>query len=381
VWIDGTPYTATSGATFALSVAALVAAIGSGGTVTATAPIGSPDEVLLTANTPGAAGNSISLAVTSPAGTNTMTISAATLTGGVDAIENVLIGTQGNQGERTGMYCLEGAASPIDAVWLCGFTDSENWATVGEFAQSINAQGYVSFATGQTVAQVVAAKIGALLDNPYLLADKDWVTFTDSYLNGNYAVPPSCVVAGEACSLSAEQSVGNKPVSGIIGTEATLGANPSPYSNADLALLEANGIGVITNPIPLGQVFGRRHGRTTSSNVATRENTYGSKTNDIVRNMSVLLGQFVNLVQSTQQNDPVRLGVNSVLNGYFGPQETAFEINAFKVTCDLTNNTPASIAAGYLYATVRVSYMAVINYFIVNLTAGQTVSVSVSPSS
>jgi len=381
VTIGGTPYSATSGSTFALSVAALVAAIGSSGDVTATTG-SNPDVLYLTANTAGAAGNAITLSCVSPAGTNDLTASGATLAGGANATPNVLIGTQGGQGERTGMYCLEATATPVDAVWLCGFTDSNNWANVGSFAQSINAQGYTSFATGQTVAQVVAAKIGAELDGGgYLLIDKDWVTFYDSYLNGNYSVPPAPVVAGTACSLQPQESVGNKPVSGIIGTEATLGSNPSPYSNNDLALLESNGIGVITNPIPTGAVFGRRHGRTTSSNVATRENTYGSMTNFLVRSMGSLLGQFVNLVQSTQQNDPVRLGVSSVLNGFLGPMKTAFQITDFTVTSDLTNNTPASIAAGFLYASVKVSYMAVINYFIVNLTAGQTVSVSVAPSS
>jgi hypothetical protein len=374
VFVGGIPYSYTQATDLPTSVAGLAGVIGSSGVTTATA---SGDVLTLTANTPGAAGNSISIDCATPQGTTTVVKSGAFLTGGVDAIPNVLIGQDGNAGDRTGMYTLRGLPG-LDVVWLCGFHDSENWATIGEFAQSEQATGFASFAPNQTVAQVVSAKLEAELDSPYLVMLKDWVTYADSFLNLNVSVPPACVAAGISASLSPEQSPGNKAVNGIIGTDATLGANPQPYSNSDLATLQANGINLICNPIPLGQVFGLRHGLNTSSNSGTNEISYSRKTNSIIRDLSTLLGQFVDMVQGTSPQDPVRLAVNSTLTGYFQPQVKAFEIDAYTVKCDLTNNSVANIKRGLLVADIAVAYMNVISKFIVNLTAGQTVTISTS---
>ena len=132
---------------------------------------------------------------------------------------------------------------------------------------------------------------------------------------------------------------------------------------------------VVTNPIPSGNTFGTRHGKNTSSNFATSE-TYARKTNDIVRNLGgQTLGQFVNKLQSTRNNDPLRLQVSAALNGYLAPQKSNGIINDFRVTCDATNNPATSIRAGILVAEVVVSYLSVVDKFICNLTAGQTVDV------
>jgi hypothetical protein len=166
-------------------------------------------------------------------------------------------------------------------------------------------------------------------------------------------------------------------VYGILGTEQTLGTNPQGFSYSDLTTLEANGINTITSPIPSANALGLRHGKNTSSNFATSEIPYARKTNSIVRDLSgTVMGQFVNRLQTTQTNDPLRNGVLAALNGYFGPQVSQNKIDAYNVICDLTNNTPQTIAAGQLFATVIVQYLAVVDTFTINLTAGQTVNVN-----
>jgi hypothetical protein len=53
-------------------------------------------------------------------------------------------------------------------------------------------------------------------------------------------------------------------------------------------------------------------------------------------------------------------------------------IDDFQVVCDLTNNPPSRIALGYLQADVKVVYLAVVEYFIINLEGGQSVSITKS---
>ena len=303
--------------------------------------------------------------------------SAGVFAGGTDGAgitTAIAVGVDGASGLRTGMYALR--SQNLDAVWLAGIADATCWTTVAAFARSEKAVGYGSIPTGLSVASAIQAKLGAGLDDPYFVVTKDFVTYLDSYLGLNATVAPACLVAGIACGVSAEQSPGNRPAFGIIGTENTINPNGQPYSTADLANLEAAGIMVVTNPIPSGNTFGTRHGKNTSSNFATSEIPYARKTNDIVRNLGgQTLGQFVNKLQSTRNNDPLRLQVSAALNGYLAPQKSNGIINDFRVTCDATNNPAASIRAGILVAEVVVSYLSVVDKFICNLTAGQTVDV------
>lgn len=301
----------------------------------------------------------------------------AALLGGLDGTAlttSISVGSDGSAGARTGMYALR--AQYLDAVWLCGNSDSTAWTTIAAFARGEKAIGYGSLPTGLTVSAAIQAKLAAGLDDPYFVLSKDYVTYLDSYLNSNVTVPPACVVAGITCSISPEQSPGNRVARGLIGTEMTISPNSQPYANSDLANLEAAGIMVITNPIPSANAFGMRHGKNTSSNFATSEIPYGRKTNDIIRVLgSVVLGQFVNKLQSTRANDPLRGQVLAALNGYFAPQKSNGVINDFRTQCDVGNNPPVSVRAGVLTAEVVVSYLAVVDKFICNLTAGQTVDV------
>ena len=212
----------------------------------------------------------------------------------------------------------------------------------------------------------------------YLISNHDDVVFLDSYLQNYYAVPQACVVAGVACSVSTEQSPGNRPVAGIIKTWWDYNNN-QPYSNNDLGSMEAAGIMVIANPIPSGTVYGLRHGKNSigAQNFALSEIPYSRKTNQLVKDFQgPVMGQFVNKLQSTQINDPLRASVTAAFHSYLGPQVSNLQIDAYTATCSNVNNTPAQVQAGVLQADVIVQYLSVVDKFIINLTAGETVTVN-----
>lgn len=328
----------------------------------------------------------VRLALNNPASTHVpngaddiITLAGGTNGAGVNTA--ALLGADGAAGARTGLYALKG--QPVDVLWLAGCSDSTSWATLAVFAQAETALAVGAFPAYTGVDAAVAAKLAAGIDTPYMALYKDFVTYFDTILNANVAVPPSCVFAGVACRVAPHESPGNKAVYGLIGTDATLGANPQPYSDTDEAKLQNAGIGWVSlgGAPAFRDTFAIRHGKNTSSAFATSEVAYTRKTNRIVHDLSgPVMGQFVEMGQSTRSNDPTREAARSALNDYFGPQVSEGEIDAFTAICDLSNNPVPMIKRGRLKATVAVEYMSIVNQFEIDLTAGQTVSVSLSSS-
>jgi hypothetical protein len=303
---------------------------------------------------------------------------STTLTGGTNGATSLTtaaqLGVDGGVGSRTGVYAARGLG--MDAVWLCGNTDSTVWTALASFAASESSCAFGAFPLGTTPSGAVTSKIGAALDTPWMVLSLSWITYYDSYLNLNVQLPPTAVVAGAACRQPSHQSPGNTPIFAVIGNEQTTSISPQPYAFTDMAALEANGIMFTANPIPSARLLGLRHGKNCSSNFATSEIAYTRKTNDLVRTLSssTVLGQFVNKLQGTTDPDPIRTSVVAAVRGYLGPQIPGI-INAYDVRCDLTNNPVANIRAGQLQCDIIVQYLSVIDRFIVNITAGQTVSI------
>jgi hypothetical protein len=97
----------------------------------------------------------------------------------------------------------------------------------------------------------VAAKVTAAVDSyafKYLFGD--WIYWNDTVNNQIRLISPQGFVAGRLANLSPEQSSLNKPLYGIVGTQKSY--QNQTYSSAELQLLAAAGIDVITNPIPAG---------------------------------------------------------------------------------------------------------------------------------
>lgn len=328
------------------------------------------------------ASNFITLALTGAGGSQPTALSSAVqLAGGTNGTSGITttieIGVNGGAGSNTGLYALTG--QDLDQVWLCGNRDYANAGPLLiTFAQTNLCTSQTSVPTGLSPSTIISDKTAAGLFSPYLIFNGDDVVFLDSYLNNYYSVPQSCVVAGVCCAQAPQSSPGNKQVYGILST-ARAYANLQPFANSDLGSLEAAGVMILTNPIPAGSVWGTRHGKNSegANNFATSEIPYSRMTNFLAASFSgPVMGQFVNQTQTNATNDPTREQVTTALNGFLGPMQDNNEIAAFSVTCNTSNNPPSQVAAGILQADVIVQYLAVIDKFIINLTGGQTVTVS-----
>ena len=311
-----------------------------------------------------------------PAG-STVAPQMVTLTGATNGgppSDSALLGQDGTTGVRTGIY--SGRGTGFDVAWICGSVTSSTWPTLLAFAKSENAYAIGNCPPNTSPTAAAALKVASGVDDPNFVAAVGTITYLDTFFNQNVTIPQAAVIAGTACGLPTYEPVGNRQVYGCLGTEQTLGPNPQPYSASDLALLEANGLICITSPIPGANALGTRWGKNSSSNFATSEISYTRQVNSYVRAFQgPVLGQFVNRRQTTKSSDPLRNAVSAALNGYLAPQKLSGQINDYVVVCDLTNNSPASIAAGVLNATVIIKLDGVVNQFVINLTAGQTVSI------
>lgn len=312
-----------------------------------------------------------------------------TLSGGLDGATGLttsdLVGTDGPVGTKTGMYANV-RSSGVDVFWLAGCSDSTTWSTMATLAQQENCMGIGAFPKATTTAAAVTAKLTAGIDTPYMTLLKDWVTYFDttSTIQANVTVPPSAVAAGVCCRMNSHESPGNQQVNAILGTERTLASNPQAYPASELAQLRQTGINIITNPIPSARAFGMRHGRNTSSNFATCQIAYTRKLNDIVRGLGGPsgIGQLVDRPQSSRSGDALRDQMRTLLQGFFGPMKNPAAggdptIDDYAVICDLTNNSANSIAAGICAASVAVKFLAIAETVLINITAGQTVQISV----
>ena len=91
----------------------------------------------------------------------------------------------------------------------------------------------------------------------------------------------------------------------------------------------------------------------------------------------------MNQLQSQSANDPLRRKVKGELNTFFQALKDNDQIDGYQVICSLASsptakagngvNTPASIARRYLYAMIRVTYLASVRFFILTLQGGTTV--------
>jgi hypothetical protein len=319
------------------------------------------------------------VAAKGPSSVELTAATTATLTGGLDGVASIttanLLGVDGSGGSRTGMYALRKMG--MDVFWLAGCTDTTSWSTMLTFALSETCMAIGSLPINTQAGAAVTAVNSAGVSSPWLSIMVDHLVYFDSYLNSNVYLAPACILAGICCSNAPWESPGNTPVYGILGTDKTYGPSAQPHSNADEAALETIGIDFVALPIPGANALGIRHGKNSgnSSSFATGEIAYTRMTNSLSRAFSsTVMGQFVDQPQSILPNDPLREAVRNAFNSYLGPL-VGVAINAFYAQCDLSNNPVANIKIGILQADVTVQYLAIVNKFLINLTAGQTVTV------
>ncbi len=322
--------------------------------------------------------------VSSGAGTVTATVGSVnvpaidtyTLSGGTNGISGVtatdLIGTDVDP--RSGMYALRNTnASIID---LCDNDDSTTYSEQVSFGLSIGAYMQMVGPAGQSISDAITAKRAAGIDSyAAKLLLGDWIYWQDNFNNQLRLISPQGFVAGVLSSLSPENSSLNKVLYGIVGTQKTY-AN-QVYSNAELGQLANNGLDVITNPCPGGQYYGVRIGHNTSSNVVINGDNYSRLTNYIAYTLNTVAGKYVGQLQTTTERLNARNTIQAFLSNML-QQGMIGDVNggpAFQVILDATNNPSSRVALGYQQADVKVVYLSVIEYFVINVEGGQSVQI------
>jgi hypothetical protein len=312
-----------------------------------------------------------------------------TLTGGTDGASGVTDATLMGQDivPRKGMYALRN--SNVDCFTLCDLSTVADYAAIASFGLSETMYPVFASPSGDTIANALAVRTNASIDTPwfkYILGD--WPTWYDSFNGVSRLINPSAFAIGIFGNLSPNQSPLNKPLQGISATQrSTLGQT---YSDTELTLINNGGIDTILPPStsPGGYYFSFASARNASSNTAANGDEYTRMTNFLIRAaQSKAAGSFIGKLQSIQPNDQTRAQAKALFDGFsqqLASPQVGTGINGqgiidipWSVVCDLTNNPPNLQALGYLFLYWQVRYLNVVRYFVVKFQGGGNVTVSV----
>lgn len=284
----------------------------------------------------------------------------------------------------TGLFSLGNLIPPVGIAWMCGVTDSAAPASQLTFNQTFGATSLCPLPTNLSVAQAITAANSTGIADPSIAFVKDWIYFYDTVNGIQRLIAPSPFIGGMWATRGPQESPGNKPVNLVLGTERN---NPQignqPYSLSDIGQMEQAGILLVTNPIPRGQVFGCRHGQSSSLSGATKPMEYWRMTMYLARSASTFIGSFVDELQSQQADDPLRAAFKLQSNQFLKLLQGAGQIDNFLVTCAFSTspsaqpglgmNTPASVAQHYMFALWQVTYLSSVRFFVLSLQGGTTV--------
>jgi hypothetical protein len=316
------------------------------------------------------------LVATAGAGTAAPTTASYSLSGGTDGASGVNSSAMLGQDvlPRTGMYALRGTGCSVGM--LTDVSDSTTWAAQIAFGLGEGIYMVACGPSGDTINNATAVKASAGIDSYAMkLMFGDWVYFNDSTNGQIRLVSPQAFVAGMLGNLAPNQSTLNKPMQGIVGTQKAY--TGVPYTGAELQVLANAGIDVICNPIPAGSSFGCRNGRNTSSNASIRGDNYTRMTNFLAFTIAAGVGKYVGTLQTTSQQRKAKVTLDAFFAGV-QQQGLIGDVNgppAWKVQLDANNNPFNRVSLGYEQADIQVTYQSVVEYFIVNMQGGQTVSI------
>lgn len=304
-----------------------------------------------------------------------------TLAGGTDGVATitaaVLLGVD-TSGARTGMYALRNSGASIAMLADCD--DSTSWTTQVAFglAEGIYMIGVaaagIAIANGTT--GVVDVKASAGIDSyAFKLLHGDWCYFNDVVNGVQRLISPQGFIAGKLANSSPEISSLNKPLYGILGTQKSY-AN-QVYSNAELQQLGLAGVDVITNPIPAGAQFGARFGRNSSSRADIHQDTYTRCINFAAATLNAGMGFVIGRNHTPTLREEAKATVDDFCSrmataGIIGTVDGSIPFNN---QCDDANNQPPTARLGIMQMFTRLTFQTVVEYFVVSLQGGQTVSV------
>ncbi len=303
-------------------------------------------------------------------------LAATSLTGGTDGASGVttaiLVGS--DTAPRKGMYALRGTFCQV--VNLADAYDETSWSDMAAYALSEDTLVGTSSPVGDTISTAVTSLSTSGVDSyAFKLLLGDWVYWQDQVNGVTRLLAPATFWAGLRAATNPQNSTLNRAVQGVVGTQKSeSGAN---YSNADITALVQGRVDVICNPAPGGSYFAPRIGRNSSSNAATWGENYTMLTDYIIASLSPVIGKIVGQLQNPTQ----RRQAKSTLDNFFaglaqnGVIGTADGSQPWQVVLNATNNPAPQVAAGIEQINIKVVYQSVIEFLIVNLEGGQTVTI------
>lgn len=297
--------------------------------------------------------------------------------GAVGVTSAMIIGS--DVAPRTGLYALRGqgcaAITPVD------MTDPAQWAALVPFGQSEGAEIYVSGAQSETIATAATEKTGAGLDDYSIhVMLGDWLYWSDT-LNGVIRlVSPAVIAAAKRVALAPNDSILNKPLAGIVGSQksGTVGNGAMVgYSSAEIEALVLAGIDVIGNPSPGGSYWSSLIGHNTSSDASRQSDSYTQMTNYLARTINGGMGVYVGKPNSLPNLNACRATLLALLSNAQSSNLIGDDDGTvpYTVVCDRSNNADASRALGITAADVRVRYQGITERLFVNLQGGASVTV------
>lgn len=310
---------------------------------------------------------------------STQTVAFTSGTSGNTTITDaVLIGTDGVIGStRKGMYALRGSGAQV--ANLVDVTDATQWPTMVTYGLSEGCYMVTQGAAGASYTTVATALTTAGCDSYTLkVMVGDWVYWQDQVNGQQRMIAPATFAAAKIAALAPHQNALNKPITNAVSTQRNL--SQQPYSIAEIGAINTARLDVITNPCPGGSYFGHRSGLNCSSNSAVNGDNYTRMTNFISLTIAASFGGVIGQLQTPDVRRTTKSTMESFLQT-LAQQGMIGDVNggpAFSVQIDAANNPDARVALGYMQADVQVKYLSVIRYFLVNLEAGQSVSIVAS---
>jgi len=317
----------------------------------------------------GLRGPSQYLVATAGSGTTAPTNpSTVTLSGGTDdtgtITSAVLVGV--DTVPRKGMYALRGTG--VSVIMLADADDTTQWTLQNAYGLGEGAYMVTASPAGDTISNFSTTLATAGIDSYALKAIfGDWCYINDT-VNGGITrlVSPQGFIAGKLAALSPEQSALNKPLQGIIATQKTYAKQQ--YSDAELAAIVAARGEVIANPSPGGTYYSARLGVNASSNASINGDNYPRLTNFIAATLNAGMGLYIGQLQTPNVQASAKATLDNFLQNMFQQRM----IQDWKVILDATNNPQSRVSLGYMQADVKVVYLSVIRYMLINLEGSQT---------
>lgn len=315
--------------------------------------------------------------VTATAGSGTTVPASAsyTLSGGTDGVSGVtktnFIGVD-TAGARTGMYALRGTDVALFA--LCDVTDASTRSAQLAFAKSELCQAVCVSAAGDTIANF--ASVNSLDDAWIKIILGDWWYWYDPVNDLTRLVSPQALYLGEKIAVGVQNSVLNKDLSAIVvGTQSSY-AN-TVYSDDELEAIAAARGDVVCKPCPGGDYFGFRFGRNASSSQVKHQDNYTTLTDYLAKTLQTKCGKYVGRLITSTERAECKAELEYFLESLWTAGYIGFS--------DDTTTQPYSVAvtagtagSGVQNAVVKVRYFDVNEYFIVDLTAGASVTIASS---